>query len=157
VKKQIPLAELASRVLRMSTPGVSLGALAVAPSLLGASADFTATLSGLLGWAVPVVVTMTLLVLAINDVNEGNGPAYGLGARSYATFVAVNLAATGIACAAYWVIALGAANILSAPASSGVVLAMASGLSMGSVAIIAVIAVVGAVAVTVWADSRAGE
>jgi hypothetical protein len=157
VNDPFPPAELASRVLRMSTPGVSLGALAVAPSLLGAGADFTATLSALLGWAVPIVVTMTLLVLAVNDVNESNGSAYGRGARSHATFVAVNLAATGIACAAYWVIASGAANILSASASAGVARAMASGLSPASLAIIAAIAVIGAVAITAWADSRSGE
>lgn len=154
---QIPLSELAGRVLRMSTPGVTLGALAVAPSLMGAGADFTATFTGLLGWAVPVVVAMTLLVLAINDVNDGNGPVYGRGAPSYATFIAVNVAGTGIACAAYWVIASGAAAILSKPATEGVLRAMASGLSLTAIVIIAAISVVGAVAVTAWADSRAGE
>jgi hypothetical protein len=157
VEQQIPLSELVNRVLRMSTPGITLGALAVAPSLLGASAEVTATVCGLLGWAVPVVVAMTLLVLAINDVNGGNGPAYGRGAQSYATFVAVNLAATGIAYAAFWVIASGGANLLAASASAGVARSMASGLSPASLTIVAVIAIVGAAAVTAWADAQAGE
>jgi hypothetical protein len=157
VKHQIPPTELAGRVLRMSTPGVTLGALAVAPSLLGAGTDFAATFTGLLGWAVPVVVALALLVLAINDVSDGNGPIYGHGARSYATFVAVNVTATGIACAAYWVVASGASAILSRPANEGVIRAAASGLGLTSMLIIAAMSVVAAVVITAWADSRAGE
>lgn len=157
MNKQIPLAELASRALRISTPGISLGAIALAPYLLGMGVDAAASFAGLLGWAVPVVVAMSLLVLAINDVREGNGSAYAHGARSYATFVALNVAATGLAYAAFWVIVSGAAGLLAAPAGGALAKAMASGLSPTSILIVAAISVVGAVAITAWADSRADE
>lgn len=157
MNRKMALGELIGRVLRMSTPGVTLGALALAPYLLGAGADATGAIAGVLGWAVPVVVTLALLVLAINDVNEGNGAAYTDGASSYATFIAVNMAATGLACATFWVIVFGASGFLAAPAGAALAMAVATGLSLTSSVILVAISIVGAVAVTAWADAQAGE
>lgn len=157
MKQSFTLGELAGRALRMSTPGVSLGALALAPYLLGAGADTTATIAGVLGWAVPVVVVMTLLVLAINDLSEGKGAAYTRGARSYGMVIAVNLAGTGLAYAAYWVILVGASSILAGPAIGALSRTLASGLSVSTSVAIVLISIAGAMAVTAWADSQAGE
>lgn len=157
MEKPFTITQLAGRGLRISTPGISLGALALAPYLLGMGSDAAASLAGVLAWAVPIAVSLALLVLAIDDLQDGVGSAYAHGARSYVTFAALNLAASVLAYAAFWVIVSGAASILAAPASGPLAKTMASGLSSFAWAIIVVMSLAGGVAVTAWADSRTGE
>ena len=151
------LTEAASRALRIATVGVSLGALAAAPALFGLGAADVGRVAGWLAWGLAVVPSLVLLVLAINDRQEGNTAPYTGGARSYALHVAIGISGAAIAYAAFFTLASTAPILLGNLDAAAVRRAVeaSTGGTMPGLALAG--AALGSLAVTAWVDRGAGD
>lgn len=149
--------EIILRLLKVASVGVSLGALAAAPALFGVSAADLGRVAGWLAWAVAVVPSLVLLVMAMNDRQDDNVAAYTGGARSYVTVMLIGVLGAMLAFAAFYTLATAAPPMLGGLDASAVRKSVDAAASWQMMVPVAAAAALGALAVTAWVDRSAGE
>ena len=151
------LSEAVSRILRIATVGVSLGALAAAPALFGMSASDIGRVAGWLAWGLVILPSLILLVLAINDRQDDNTGHYTSGVGSYVLNMAICVAGGAVAYAAFFTLASTAPNLLGNLDASAVRQAVEASAGWPMAGLTLAAAALGAVAVTAWVDRAVGE
>ena len=151
------LGEAVSRILKIATVGISLGALAAAPALFGLGAADVGRLAGWLAWGLLIVPTLVLLVLAINDRQDDNTAPYTGGARSYALMMAICVAGAAVAYGAFVTLASAAPALLGNLDAAAVRQAVESSVGWPTAAATLAAAALGSLAVTAWVDRGTGD
>ncbi len=146
------------RAIRISAIGITLGALAVLLGLIGAGdAEAVGAWSGILFWALAVLIPATALVLTRNDMERGDRALYTRASAAYALLLIESCCGAALAMLFFFALATNAPVAFRGLDALMLRQAWSEHIGAAQISIVLAAALLSALAIATWAHRRVQE